>query len=94
MPASWPRAALRRTARLRAGTKEAAGLWAAACIGLAIGIGYYGGAIIGCAMMILVMSVLHNVDERVRAVTPVLDLDTTLMDTLQTVGGVRSVEEM
>jgi len=129
------------------GLTTAAGLWAAACIGLAIGIGYYAGAIIGCAMMFLVMSVLHNVDERVSAVTPVLDLyveferlsdvrsfitftrehdmkvselrvtrpetgeehgiaammtlrlprkqpHTTLMDMLQTVEGVRFVEEM
>lgn len=56
------------------GLTTAAGLWAAACIGLAIGIGYYAGAVVGCAMMFLVMSVLHNVDERVGAVTPVLDI--------------------
>jgi putative Mg2+ transporter-C (MgtC) family protein len=52
----------------------AAGLWAAACIGLAIGIGYYSGALIGCFMIFVAMAALHNVDERVMADTKVLNL--------------------
>ncbi len=56
------------------GLTTAAGLWAAACIGLAIGIGYYSGAVIGCIMIFVAMAALHNVDERVMADTKVLNL--------------------
>lgn len=56
------------------GLTTAAGLWAAACIGLAIGIGYYTVAIISCGMIFGVMSLLHSLDERVTATTKVLEL--------------------
>ncbi|MDF2484549.1 MAG: MgtC/SapB transporter [Herbinix sp.] len=56
------------------GLTTAAGLWAAACIGLAIGIGYYSGAIIGCAMIFIAMAALHDLDERVMADTKVMNL--------------------
>ncbi len=56
------------------GLTTAAGLWAAACIGLAIGIGYYAGAIIGCVMIFVAMAALHNLDERVMADTKVMNL--------------------
>jgi len=56
------------------GLTTAAGLWASACIGLAIGIGYYSGAIIGCAMIFVAMAALHNLDERVMADTKVMNL--------------------
>jgi len=45
------------------GLTTAAGLWAAACIGLAIGIEFYTGAIIGCALILLVMEVFSKLDE-------------------------------
>ncbi|RDY27582.1 MgtC/SapB family protein [Romboutsia weinsteinii] len=44
------------------GLTTAAGLWASACIGLTIGVGYYFGALIGCFMIFVVMSLLHDVD--------------------------------
>ncbi|MDF2800735.1 MAG: MgtC/SapB transporter [Anaerocolumna sp.] len=56
------------------GLTTAAGLWAAACIGLAIGIGFYSGALIGCFMIFVAMSALHNVDERAMSVTKVLNI--------------------
>lgn len=56
------------------GLTTAAGLWADACVGLAIGIGFYSGAIIGCTMILLVMSVLHRIDDKVTANTRTLDL--------------------
>ena len=49
------------------GLTTAAGLWAAACIGLAIGSGYYEGAIIGTLMIVVIMVVLHSFDRRVVA---------------------------
>lgn len=56
------------------GLTTAAGLWAAACIGLAIGIGFYSGALIGCFLIFIAMSALHNLDERAMAVTKVLNI--------------------
>ena len=44
------------------GLTTAAGLWAAACIGLAIGVGYYEGAIIGTAMIVVIMVLLQSFD--------------------------------
>lgn len=45
------------------GLTTAASLWASGCMGLAIGIGFYEGAIIACVYMIFVMSVLQKLDE-------------------------------
>ena len=46
------------------GLTTAAGLWAAGCIGLAIGIGFYEGAILGTVMIFTAMASLHKLDER------------------------------
>lgn len=54
------------------GLTTAAGLWASACIGLAIGSGYYEGAIIGTFMMVVIMVVLHSFDRRLLASTKVV----------------------
>lgn len=56
------------------GLTTAAGLWADACVGLAIGVGFYSGAILGCVMIFVVMAVLHSLDYRVTAATRVLSL--------------------
>lgn len=44
------------------GLTTAAGLWASACIGLAIGVGYYEGALIGTAMIVVIMVLLQSFD--------------------------------
>lgn len=46
------------------GLTTAAGLWSTACIGLAIGSGYYAGAIVGTVMIFVVMVTLHSLDAR------------------------------
>lgn len=51
------------------GLTTAAGLWAAACIGLAIGSGYYEGAIVGTMMIVVIMVVLHTFDRRLSTTT-------------------------
>ncbi len=56
------------------GLTTAAGLWASACIGLAIGSGYYEGAIIGTVMIVIVMVVLHSFDRRLISSTKVVML--------------------
>ncbi|CUO21209.1 MgtC/SapB transporter [Clostridium disporicum] len=45
------------------GLTTAAGLWASACIGLTIGIGYYSGAIVGCLMIFVAMELLHGLEK-------------------------------
>lgn len=56
------------------GLTTAAGLWACACVGLAIGVGFYSGAIMGCTLILLVMSVLHRLDDKMTANARNLDL--------------------
>ncbi len=56
------------------GLTTAAGLWTSACIGLAIGSGFFEGAIIGTLMIILVMIVMHNLDRKLSSSTKVLVL--------------------
>lgn len=45
------------------GLTTAAGLWASACMGLAIGIGFYRGALIGCFFIFLVITIFHRLDD-------------------------------
>lgn len=56
------------------GITTAAGLWSAACIGLAIGIGFYEGAIFGGLSILLVMSVLQRMDIKIRSRSKIIDL--------------------
>ncbi len=44
------------------GMTTAAGLWAAACMGLAIGAGFYVAALIGCVMILLVIVVFSKLE--------------------------------
>ena len=46
------------------GLTTAAGMWAAACMGLAIGIGFYSGAVIVCIAIFIVMTALEWVQTR------------------------------
>ena len=56
------------------GLTTAAGLWAAACIGLAIGIGFYEGAIICGITTFFVMTILHTLDDRMKKKLKLLNL--------------------
>ena len=47
------------------GLTTAAGLWASACMGLAIGAGFYFGALIGCVAIILTVSLLSMLEGRI-----------------------------
>ncbi len=47
------------------GLTTAAGLWTAACSGLAIGIGFYEGALLGGAAILFVVSGLNKLDARI-----------------------------
>ncbi len=56
------------------GLTTAAGLWAVACIGLAIGIGFYSGAIIGSILTFIIVAALQNVDDKVISTATIMNL--------------------
>lgn len=56
------------------GLTTAAGLWACACMGLAVGISFYEGAILSCIFLYAVVTVLHRWDVHSRMHTRVLDI--------------------
>ncbi len=56
------------------GLTTAAGIWAVACLGLAIGIGFYSGATIAFILTLFVMTVLHNVDSYIMSKSNILNL--------------------
>lgn len=45
------------------GLTTAAGLWASACMGLALGAGFFEGAVIMCVLLVLVIAVLTRLDK-------------------------------
>lgn len=56
------------------GLTTAAGLWACACIGLALGVGFYEVAGVGVVCMILVLTLLHSWEDFLRRNTKVLTI--------------------
>ena len=54
------------------GLTTAAGLWASACMGLAIGVGFYEAAIIACFFIWLVSSALHRLDHYILSTSKVM----------------------
>lgn len=62
------------------GLTTAAALWASACMGLAIGIGFYVGAIVACFYIVLVMTVLYKLDEWMFTKTKIIRLYVELED--------------
>lgn len=56
------------------GLTTAAGLWASACMGLAVGIGFYEAAVLACLMIVFVSTLLHRVDHQMISHSKVMDL--------------------
>lgn len=69
------------------GLTTAAGLWASACMGLAIGIGFYEGALIGCVFIFASMTFLQRFDNYGMSDTEELQL----MIELKMIKGIRDV---
>jgi putative Mg2+ transporter-C (MgtC) family protein len=63
------------------GMTTAAGLWASACMGLAIGAGFYIGAIVGCLLIILTVTLFGKIEyfitSRSRNITIYIEFDDT-----------------
>jgi putative Mg2+ transporter-C (MgtC) family protein len=86
------------------GLTTAAGLWATACMGLAIGIGFYKAAIGACIMITFATVVLHRFDNFLVSKSKIMDLYvefsntipfTTVLETLKSLQvDVESVEIM
>ncbi|MDI9490831.1 MAG: MgtC/SapB family protein [Clostridiaceae bacterium] len=56
------------------GMTTAAGLWAAGCIGLSVGIGFYGGAILGGVLVYMILHSAKNIDSRIKSDTGIIRL--------------------
>ena len=56
------------------GLTTAAGLWATAGLGLALGIGFYEAAIVGALAILIVITLMQRMDDRMRRRTPRLDV--------------------
>ncbi len=63
------------------GLTTAAGLWASACMGLSIGAGYYLPSIVTCIIIVIVMTVLNNVDKYFYQQSKIIDLYIEFEDT-------------
>jgi len=62
------------------GLTTAAGLWASACMGLAIGIGFYEGAIMGGIFIFLIISAMNRLDNKVVSSSTSMDIYLELRD--------------
>ncbi|MCL2392816.1 MAG: MgtC/SapB family protein [Oscillospiraceae bacterium] len=62
------------------GLTTAAGLWASACMGLAIGVGFYSGALIGMAFIFFVTTVMHKFDTELVRRSRALDVYMEITD--------------
>lgn len=56
------------------GITTAAGLWTAACCGLAVGIGFYEGAVAGGIAVFLIMALLQRMDENIRRTSSSMEI--------------------
>ncbi len=56
------------------GLTTAAGLWASACMGLAIGVGFYEVAVFGCIFMLISFTLLHRLDSFMRNRSRMMDV--------------------
>lgn len=56
------------------GLTTAAGLWASACVGLAIGIGFYEGAIMASLVILFIFTAMHHIDRMAVAGSRTLEL--------------------
>lgn len=56
------------------GLTTAAGLWSAACVGLAVGLGIYEIAIVGAVVIFIILTVLHKWDAYLRKNTRIVEV--------------------
>ena len=76
------------------GLTTAAGLWAAAGVGLALGIGFYEGAIAGAAAVLIVMTLMQLMDNRMRNKTKSFEIYVELSGQITLGDLLRLIREM
>lgn len=76
------------------GLTTAAGLWAAAGVGLALGIGFYEGALAGALTVLVVMTLLQRMDNKMHSKTRALDIYFELSDAVSLGDFLRNVRAL
>lgn len=76
------------------GLTTAAGLWAAAAVGLALGIGFYEAAITAAMAIYFILTVLHFLEARINRKTRVVEVYIELLDSALLGDFIRSVREL
>lgn len=76
------------------GLTTAAGLWAAAAVGLSIGIGLYEAAVIGGVVIFIVLSLIHNWDNKMRQNSKMVEIYIELTRTINLGDFLRKIREM
>ncbi|MBH1941253.1 MgtC/SapB family protein [Mobilitalea sibirica] len=75
------------------GLTTAAGLWATACMGLAIGIGFYKAAVFGCGLIVFATVVLHRLDNYMLSKSKVLDVYVEFSDSTTITSVIDTIKE-
>lgn len=76
------------------GLTTAAGLWASAGVGLALGIGFYEGAFIAAIGIFVILTVLHNWEAKAQRKRRILDIYLELDNSVQLGTFIRSVRDL
>ncbi len=76
------------------GLTTAAGLWAAAAVGLSVGVGLYEAAIVGGIVIYLVLSLIHRWDSKMRQTSKVVEVYVELSKTITLGDYMRKVREL
>lgn len=76
------------------GLTTAAGLWAAAAVGLAVGIGFYEAAIVGSVLIFLTLTAVRNLDQHIHRANQTFEIYAELDNSVSIGQFVRSVRSM
>ncbi len=76
------------------GLTTAAALWATACMGLAIGIGFYKAAIFSCILITFVTVVLHRIDNIILSKSKIIDLYVEFGNTVSITAVLEKIKEL
>lgn len=76
------------------GLTTAAGLWAAAAVGLALGIGFYEAAFLGGILIFVILTVMHSWDSRIHSNSKTVEIYLELSNNVYLGDFTRSIREM
>lgn len=76
------------------GLTTAAGLWAAAAVGLSVGIGLYEAAVIGGTVIFIVLSLIHSWDNKMRQNSKMIEIYVELTRAINLGDFLRRIREM